>query len=234
MKPEDWKYFADKYEEKMISLSSIPERQKQVAEAIKPGKILNIGCGCITKLNEFLVERGNVVVATDFCKPMLEEAKARFDHENLIHIFADSNNLPFNNESFDSVIAVNSILTENREEVDKIIKEVYRVLKTNGKFVAFLCSYEANKELVNNLGIKNIFLDEKEFKVGVEKEWEKIFQCFHSPETIERLMKIIPFSKFKYEKIINNTTKEIEMIKSVHKVDTTNCPIYSYLLIAEK
>lgn len=47
-------------------------------------------------------------------------------------------------------------------------------------------------------------------------------------------MKIIPFSKFKYEKIINNTTKEIEMIKSVHKVDTTNCPIYSYLLIAEK
>ncbi len=90
-----WKAFSRDYDKKVFSLTKIPERRTQILERVKPGLILNVGCGSETYLNEDLVKSGCDVIATDFCQDMLDVAASRFSHRKLKYIMADSRELPF-------------------------------------------------------------------------------------------------------------------------------------------
>jgi ubiquinone/menaquinone biosynthesis C-methylase UbiE len=96
------------------------------------GCILDDGCG-----NGFLSEEvarrigpADLLVGVDLSMGMLEKAKGR--HTALVH--ADSEHLPFADHSFDTVIARS--LLHHLPHPDDGIREIARVLKPGGEFVA--------------------------------------------------------------------------------------------------
>ncbi|MBL7142285.1 MAG: class I SAM-dependent methyltransferase [Candidatus Pacebacteria bacterium] len=229
MSKKIWDKFANKYEEEVLSLTKVPQRKKQILAVIKKGRVLNLGTGSVPYLNRELIRQKNKVTATDFSKKMLEVAVHLFSHPNLEYKLADSRNLPFSKGTFDTVVSVNSILPEKRKEVYRIVKEVYRVLKPKGRFVAFLPSFEAVIELMKIYNTKPRF-DKKEFRVFDSGQW----QCFHTKETINKIMKEVEFKKYKVKKVINKTKEEVKQIKKIYGIDTLKYPTYHHFLIAEK
>lgn len=71
------------------------------------------------------------VIGVDFSSKMLEIAKEK--HLDVDFIEADCSLLPFENERFD--LCVISFGLRNVENIDKVLKEIYRVLKSGGYFI---------------------------------------------------------------------------------------------------
>lgn len=111
----------------------------------KPNKILEIGCGK-GYLLKLLSSYARDVTAIDFSKNMLKYARAKNKHKSVKIIKADSNEIPSEDNYFDQVYSINSILSTNRDERTNIFSEIRRVLKPNGKFFALFPSTESYLE----------------------------------------------------------------------------------------
>ena len=99
---------------------------------IKPGKkILEVGCGTGI-FTEKLAQTGAEVLAIDLSPDLLMKARNRVLKNNVNLIEADLEKLPFDKNSFDSVVGV-SIL--HHVDLGKALREIYRVLKVGGKIV---------------------------------------------------------------------------------------------------
>jgi ubiquinone/menaquinone biosynthesis C-methylase UbiE len=229
MESELWNPFSKDYDKKVFSLTRIPQRRKQILERISIGKILNLGCGPTPYLNQDLIAQENHVIATDFCQSMLDEAKKTFSNPNIKYVLADSRNLPFKDLEFDSVISVNSILPQEREDVYKIGSEVNRVLGKGGIFVAFLCSYDSVKRANQNLGLA-IQCDDNQIRAMDTTGW----QCFHTPNSISDLMRRAGFSSYNFKKVFLKTKQEKQELRRLYGADTSKSFIYEYLLVARK
>jgi ubiquinone/menaquinone biosynthesis C-methylase UbiE len=95
------------------------------------GKTLDIGCG--TGLLSHLL--GNQVFGVDVQLKVLKEAK-NYSDSFFCQSFAEE--LPFKNESFDTVILAETI--EHIFSPEKAVAEIYRVLKIEGKLI-LTCPY---------------------------------------------------------------------------------------------
>lgn len=109
--------------------------KRAVARLLEPGegwKALEIGCGT-GHWTSFFLEFGFEVTAIDISKEMIKTAKekdlagAHFQH-------ADARNLPFEDDSFDHVFTITTL--EFIEDRKQVMKEVRRVLKPGGAFLA--------------------------------------------------------------------------------------------------
>ncbi len=220
-----WDRIAGTYEEEVISLTRVPQKRRQILNEIKRGKILNLGTGPTIYLNKELIKQGNEVIATDFSKEILQIAMESFNHCNLEYKFADNRKLPFGNDFFDSVISVNSILPEKRKDIDLMIKEIHRVLKVSGKFIAFLPSFETVTESIK-IYHTNPKIDKKNLRVFDSGQW----QCFYTVESIKKMMQKAGFRKYKIKKSFLKTKDEINQIKKIYGIDTSKYPTYHYFL----
>jgi SAM-dependent methyltransferase len=224
-----WQDFAKDYDSKVFSLTSVPERRAQLISGLKGQRILNLGCGSTPYLNQNLIELGKTVYASDFCEDMLEESKKSYAHKNLRHILGDSRQLPFESEVFDSVLSSNSILPESRSEVVKILSECKRVLTKEGRLVAFLPAFDCGLYFKNEKGW-SIKLDEERLREHDTIGW----QCFHTPESIEKEFSLGGLNLVSLEKIFLNTPNEISQIRRIYNLDTSENPIWEYLAVGEK
>ncbi len=115
---------------------SLKRRAKYIIESINPKKgekILDLGCG--TGYYLFLLSNLPVelkLFGIDNDKKALDEAKTSLN-KKINFILSDSHKLPFENNSFDKVIA--SEVLEHVDDDQRVIKEVYRILKPDGVFV---------------------------------------------------------------------------------------------------
>lgn len=104
---------------------------KFVSSKTSKGKILEIGFGRGRQAKFF---KGN--------KDNYFPTEINNNYENSIwRIFknfkiCDAKNLPFKEEYFDKVVSIYNL--EHIDDVDKVLKEVNRVLKKNGKFIVIL------------------------------------------------------------------------------------------------
>lgn len=224
-----WEPFCEEFDKNIFSLTKFTHRRRQILSRITSGKVLNLGTGSTTYLNRALINQENIVIATDYCKKMLDVAKKRFQHKNLKYVLSDSRNLKFKNETFDSVIAVNSILPEKRSCVKKMFKEVYRVLKPKGKFVAFLTAFDSAQKAVKELGLQ-LKIDEKRRRVYDTTGW----QCFHDYSTIGKELRYAGFENYHYEKVYLDSEEEKREIKRLYGVNTEDSPLHEYLVVARK
>ena len=101
--------------------------------AKQKGKLLNLGCG--TGRN--FVKTNAEVYAVDFSKEMIRYAKIKAEQLKIKKIkffVAESHKLPFENNSFDSIICI-SILhcIHSNKKRKQTLKEIFRVLKKGGK-----------------------------------------------------------------------------------------------------
>ncbi|MFW5821553.1 MAG: class I SAM-dependent methyltransferase [Bacteroidota bacterium] len=111
----------DKIEKEMISglLKNIPR-----------GEMIDVGCGT-GHWTEFFVDKGFKVKGIDASTAMLNIARNKKINADFLQ--ADSEDLPFEDESQHFVASIAMLeFVENRE---KVIDEIYRILKKGGRFI---------------------------------------------------------------------------------------------------
>lgn len=154
-------------------------------------KILELGCGYGTHA-KFFEEIGLTEIATDFSDVALEIVKRncptiQTQHLNLIKAF------PFEDDSFDIVIADLCLHYFSEQRTDKIMKEIQRVLKNDGLLLARV---NTTKDFNHGAG-QGEKLEENFFFVdgynkrffnadSVQRFFGQIGECEYHEETINR------------------------------------------------
>lgn len=177
----------------------------------KKYKVLEIGCGngALWSKNIDLLDKDISITLTDVCEDMINNAKKSLSNYSDIFDFeiVDPSNIPFENESFDLVIA-NHILFYMKD-LDKVLKEIKRVLKVGGYFYSSTIDSKHMKELEGLL---------KGFNSNIKISEEKISSKFGLENGEEILSKHFnKIKKYLYEDklVINDTKGILEYIYSI-------------------
>ena len=107
----------------------------------KDDLILDYGCGPGTFSIKLSKLTNKNVHSVDISKQFLEECEKvkKYNSDNIKTQLIEGNKLPFNNDYFDKVLLFDVI--HHLEEPEIALREIYRVLKKNGKIII----YEPNK-----------------------------------------------------------------------------------------
>ncbi len=102
-------------------------------------KILDLGCGT-GAVQWYLAREGFDTYGIDASPTAIKKSRNRLRNERLrsdLRI-GDFTSLPYGNESMDAIIDAASIQHNNISSIKEIINEIYRVLKSNGRFFGML------------------------------------------------------------------------------------------------
>lgn len=101
-------------------------------EDLKGKNVLDIGAGS-AELARYANKKGTNVVSLE---KFIEEQSKQFLREGAKYVEAEVEALPFREESFDLLMSHGGppIISAKKEEIEKIIKEGYRVLKNGGEW----------------------------------------------------------------------------------------------------
>lgn len=147
-------------------------------------KILEIGCGNVELWNRNIdqIDSKMDITLTEVCEEMTISAKKIINdkHGNFKFEVIDPNNLCFEDEEFDVVIANHILFYMN--DLDKVLKEIHRVLKPGGTLYSTTIGMEYMEEirqLVKGFN-KNINIDENKLakNFGLENGEEILSQYF--------------------------------------------------------
>lgn len=177
----------------------------------KKYKVLEIGCGngALWSKNIDLLDKDINITLTDVCEDMVNNAKKNLSDYSDVFDFeiVDPNNIPFEDESFDLVIA-NHILFYMKD-LDKVLKEIKRVLKVGGHFYSSTIDSNNMKELESLM---------KGFNSNIKISEEKISSKFGMANGQEILSKHFSQTKrYLYEDklVINDSKGILEYIYSI-------------------
>ncbi len=114
---------------KFLSFGIMPYWQAKLIKPIKGGKkVLDLACGTGILFPK-LAKKFKTVVGLDYSLPMLKEAKKKRLKTYLVR--GDALQLPFRNESFDTVVV--SLGLRHFDSIDNALSEIKRVLKPGGE-----------------------------------------------------------------------------------------------------
>ncbi|HDZ35392.1 MAG TPA: class I SAM-dependent methyltransferase [Thermococcus sp.] len=102
------------------------------------GKVLDLACGA-GGFSFLLEDLGFDVVALDSSESMLERARefAKDKNSRVEFVKGDAKSIPFENNSFEYVIFIDSLVHFEAAELNAVFKEIARVLKPGGKFILY-------------------------------------------------------------------------------------------------
>lgn len=150
----------------------------------KKGKALDLGCGTGNYTLE-LYKRGFEVVGVDISEEMLRIARKKLP--NIKFIRADAYSLPFEENTFDLVLSIT--MFEFIHFPERVLKEIYRVLKPGGEVVIGTMNGRSLWFLFKRL--KSLF---------VETAYR--YARFYTPKELEELMKEAGFGDVESRGII--------------------------------
>lgn len=133
----------------------IPAFQKQY-NLNKESKVLDVGCAKGFMLYDFMqMIPGIQMQGIDISNYAIEQGKEEVRH--LIHV-ANATNLPFEDDSFDLVISINTIHNLEKNDLIQALKEIERVSRKNSFITVDAYRNEEEKELMYawNLTAKTI------------------------------------------------------------------------------
>jgi len=107
----------------------IVEKIRRLAPNTK--SVLDVGCGA-GFISNHLARAKYEVSAIDLSENSLAVAKQKDETGTVNYIYADAYQLPFSNASFDCIVSTDFL--EHVSEPQKVLKEIYRVLKPGGIF----------------------------------------------------------------------------------------------------
>ena len=153
--------------------------------------VLDLGCGT-GRLTGNLLERGASVIGVDVSREMLNILKKKFPQVETV--LADVENLPFEDNRFDLVMA--NFLIVHLKDLDLAFREIYRVLKDDG----FLILTNINQRKAPKL------------KAGNEEVIIKSF--YHRPEDVIKNLEENFFKIEKEEFVMENNIWVNQVIKA--------------------
>ncbi|MCM4154816.1 bifunctional demethylmenaquinone methyltransferase/2-methoxy-6-polyprenyl-1,4-benzoquinol methylase UbiE [Gramella sp. AN32] len=125
---------------RVISLGTdVKWRKKVVAKVTEtnPEKILDIATGTGDLAIQMANSGAKKIIGLDISEGMLKVGRKKISNKNLDSkiemIQGDSEDLPFQNDEFDAITVAFGV--RNFQNLEKGLKEIYRVLKPNGIFV---------------------------------------------------------------------------------------------------
>lgn len=99
---------------------------------LKGRKVLDLGCGD-GYFSHLLASDGNKVTAADVSRARLDKFKKIAAEEKIKQVLYDGKRLPFVDRSFDAVVILEVI--EHLVNYEVVLKEIFRVLKKDGKII---------------------------------------------------------------------------------------------------
>ncbi len=116
----------------------------------KDMKVLELACGS-GQLSFSLSKHTKSWIGTDFSEQMILEARKRGEAKNLIFEISDATSLSYANEKFDCVLIANAL--HIMPKPDEAMKEIYRVLKSDGILFAptFLWKEGKQRKIIKSL-----------------------------------------------------------------------------------
>jgi len=159
-------------------LKNNPIKNVMIFLSKQQGKILDLGSGAGRHLTK--IKNGKMYLV-DFSDEMLKLARKKAAQKNIPAKFfvAEISELPFENNFFDSAIAISSIHCEkNSTKREKAVKELYRVLKPKTK--AYITFYNKDSKQFRNSG-KEKFIrwknkETRYYYIFDEEESHKLFE----------------------------------------------------------
>lgn len=144
---------------------------------------LDLGCGTGEMMRLILQQnKDKSLYGIDLSEKMLEVAKEKLgNHVNLI--LSDSEQLPFSDSFFDVVYCNDPF--HHYPAPDKVLSEVYRVLKPNGIFVMCDCWQPTIGRAIMNFYMKHS--KEGDVKIYSENEIRKLFSVHFSKVLWKRI-----------------------------------------------
>jgi demethylmenaquinone methyltransferase/2-methoxy-6-polyprenyl-1,4-benzoquinol methylase len=134
---------------RVISFGIDIKWRNKVVNLIKdenPENILDIATGTGDLAINLTKTRAKKIIGLDISEGMLNVGRKKIKERKLNSlvemIIGDSENLPFENDSFDAVSVAFGV--RNFETLEKGLSEIYRVLKVNGVFVVLETSIPQN------------------------------------------------------------------------------------------
>jgi SAM-dependent methyltransferase len=127
---ETWSRCADNYIDTFAGITAETVPMLLEAAGIQPGsKVLEIGSGP-GHAADMLVQAGAIVTGVDFSPEMVEVAKSKYP--DITFRQADAEQLPFEENSFNSVVA--NFVVHHLARPEVVFREVNRVLGPGGRF----------------------------------------------------------------------------------------------------
>ncbi|WP_374723475.1 class I SAM-dependent methyltransferase [Calidifontibacillus erzurumensis] len=106
--------------------------------------VLFVGVGTGADLELINTSEINIT-AIDLSPAMLNQVRKKFSHSSIQFLQMDAQNMEFNNDTFDYVVA--SLILSVLPDADKCLKEMTRVLKAGGKIIIFDKFVPKNQQL---------------------------------------------------------------------------------------
>lgn len=127
-----------------------------IATFVRGARVLDLGCGNGAPIMTELIAQGLVVTGVDFSAEQLRRARARCPGARLIE--ADLTEVAFAPESFDGVIALDSIWHVPREEHADVFVQIHDWLAPGGHALITLGAPEHGEEADNTfLGVPTFY-----------------------------------------------------------------------------
>lgn len=224
-----WNDYAATYDAAVFHVTKYERIRKKILSVIRHGFVLDLGCGPRGLLLNDIQRCGDIVIGLDFSWEMLSKARTFFSGTL---ICSDARALPFQENAFDSVTAINSILPPERPDVVIMFREIGRILRPDGRLVAYLPSYDyGTKCIAAGMSLKR---DAENFREWDNNGW----QCQYTENILENLMQEANFSSWHVENEVFNKEEEVQDANRVYGIDLSfdfsRLPIEEYFLIATK
>jgi len=232
---EAWDPFIAGYTEKVFAPLQFPDVVRRIVTEVRPGRILDMGYGPTPYLLRKLAALPRVkVYASDYSQKMLDEARRYFREGEVTFVLADHRNLPFDDAFFDTVISVNSILPETRDQVGPMVTQALRVLKPGGRLVALLPAFETSLMARDHWKME-IRIDEAGHREFDTTGW----QCFYTAEDVAKLMKAHELSGYRLDRVEFKSDDAVAAIRKIYGGSLSaevlhKYPLFEHLLVADK
>ena len=178
---------------------------------IKGMKVLELGCGTgdMWKGHEDLMKACSKLVLSDFSEGMLENAKTNLgDNSNVEYRVIDIQDIPFEAESFDVMIA--NMMLYHVPDMERGLSEVQRVLKNGG---AFYCATFGEHGIME-------FLSKVLNAYGVEDNVNKNFTLQNGKEILEPFFSDVQRLNYEDSLAVTEIDDLIEYIYSLSSMTT--------------
>jgi SAM-dependent methyltransferase len=230
-----WETFSVHYLEKVFSPLQFPEVRGRIIDAVTLPTVLDMGCGPTPLLLRQLLRLPRIdLYASDWSSEMLAVSASYFPSGAIRFVHGDNRCLPFADQFFNTVISVNSILPDNRRDVDRMISEVVRVLKRGGHFVALFPAFETSLMARDswNMAIQVDIENRREYDTT---GW----QCFFTHEDVIQLSDRHRLTIDKLDRVIFDSDPAIDQIRKIYGANLSphllkQHPLFEHFLLATK